>query len=126
MNGKFAAGVAAIALAVVGVTMIVAGVGIVRLGIVPTPSEVGRLVAWMAVTMVNGALAQATALRAGRASRPAPDIAQTELPKALAAGLVVAGALALLGPGTLGAVGANKALSNYTQLGGVLTVFALP
>jgi alcohol dehydrogenase (cytochrome c) len=26
----------------------------------------------------------------------------------------------------LGAVGAYKALSNYTQLGGVLTVFALP
>jgi len=26
----------------------------------------------------------------------------------------------------LGAVGAYKSLSNYTQLGGVLTVFALP
>jgi hypothetical protein len=66
--------------------------------------------AWMAVTMANGALAEAIALRAGRAARPAPDIAQTELPKALAAGLVAAAALALLGPGTLGAIGANATL----------------
>ena len=29
-------------------------------------------------------------------------------------------------PTGLGAVGAYKSLSNYTQLGGVLTVFALP
>lgn len=52
VNGKFAAGLAAIALAVVGVTLIVAGLGIVRLGIVPTVGEVGRLLAWMAVTML--------------------------------------------------------------------------
>jgi hypothetical protein len=66
--------------------------------------------AWMSVTMANGALAEAIALRARRAARPAPDIAQTELPKALAAGLVAAAALALLGPGTLGAIGANATL----------------
>lgn len=52
VNGKFLAGLAAIALAVVGVTSIVAGLGIVRLGIVPTPGEIGRLVAWIAVTIL--------------------------------------------------------------------------
>lgn len=52
VNGKFVAGLAAIAIAVVGVTSIVAGLGIVRLGIVPTPGEIGRLVAWMAVTIL--------------------------------------------------------------------------
>lgn len=52
VNGKFAAGLAAIALAVVGVTAIVAGLGIVRLGIVPSVGEIGRLVAWMAVTVL--------------------------------------------------------------------------
>ncbi len=63
--------------------------------------------AWMTVAMVNGALAQAFALRTGRALRPAPDIAQTELPKPLSAALAVAAGLALLGPGALGVVGAN-------------------
>lgn len=52
VNGKFAAGLAAIGFAVVGITLLVAGLGIVRLGIVPTPGEVGRLLAWMAVTIV--------------------------------------------------------------------------
>ena len=63
--------------------------------------------AWMTVTMANGALAQALALRTGRVLRPAPDIAQTELPKPLSAALAVAAGLALLGPGVLGIVGAN-------------------
>lgn len=52
INGKFAAGLGAIAFAVVAVTLLVAGIGIVRLGIVPTPGEVGRLLAWVAVTIV--------------------------------------------------------------------------
>jgi len=52
VNGKFVAGLAAIGIAVVGVMMIVAGVGIVRLGIIPSPGEVGRLVAWMALTIL--------------------------------------------------------------------------
>jgi len=52
INGKFAAGLGAIAFAVVGVTLLVAGIGIVRLGIVPTPGEVARLLAWVGVTVV--------------------------------------------------------------------------
>lgn len=52
VNGKFVAGLAAIAFAVVGLTLLVAGIGIVRLGIVPTVGEVARLLAWVAVTIV--------------------------------------------------------------------------
>jgi hypothetical protein len=63
--------------------------------------------AWTMVTMLNGAFAQSLLLRTGRAARPAPDIATTELPKVMAAGLAIAGGLALLGPGALGVIGAN-------------------
>lgn len=63
--------------------------------------------AWMTVTMVNGAIAQAIVQKSGRAARPAPDISQTELPRALAATLAVSAGIALLAPGTLGLVGAN-------------------
>lgn len=63
--------------------------------------------AWMTVTIVNGALAQAMALKTGRAARPAPDIAATELPRIVAAGLAIMAGLALVGPGALGVVGAN-------------------
>lgn len=66
--------------------------------------------AWMTVTMVNGALAQALALKTGRAARPAPDIAATELPKLVAAGLAIMAGLGLLGPGALGIVGVNGAV----------------
>lgn len=52
VNGKFAAGIGAIAFAVTAVTMLVAGIGIVRLGIVPSPGEVARLLAWVGVTIV--------------------------------------------------------------------------
>ena len=52
VNGKFAAGLMAIGFAVLTVTLLVAGLGIVRLGIVPTPGEVGRMLSWVAVTIV--------------------------------------------------------------------------
>lgn len=52
VNGKFVAGLVAIGLVVLGTTVVVAGLGIVRLGIVPTPPEVGRLLAWVLVTIL--------------------------------------------------------------------------
>lgn len=63
--------------------------------------------AWMTVTMVNGALGQAIAVKGRRALRPAPEIADTELPNWLAIALAIAAGLALLGPGMLGNLGAN-------------------
>lgn len=56
VNGKFAAALAVIALVLVAVIAVIAGVGLLRLGIVPEWSEVLRLVAWVIVTLVYVAL----------------------------------------------------------------------
>ncbi|MEK6720008.1 MAG: ABC transporter permease subunit [Chloroflexota bacterium] len=52
INGKFTAALAVIALVLVAVVAIIAGVGLLRLGIVPEWSEVVRLVLWLGVTVV--------------------------------------------------------------------------
>jgi hypothetical protein len=65
------------------------------------------IAAWMSMTVVNGAIGQAIALKAGRALRPAPDIAATELPRGVSLALIAAAALALIGPGVLGVIGTN-------------------
>lgn len=52
INGKFVAGLSVIALLLTCLTAIVAGVGLVRLGIVPTAGEVGRMLVWLALTFV--------------------------------------------------------------------------
>lgn len=52
INGKFVAGIAAVALAVTVVTAVVAGVGIVRLGIVPSPDDIARLLVYLVLTVV--------------------------------------------------------------------------
>jgi ABC-2 type transport system permease protein len=56
INGKFAAGLAIIALALVVMIAIISGFGLLRLGITPDPSEVVRLLAWLVVTMLYVAL----------------------------------------------------------------------
>jgi ABC-2 type transport system permease protein len=52
INGKFAAGLVMIAVAVTAMMLLVAGIGIIRLGIVPAPSEVMRLIGWLMLTIV--------------------------------------------------------------------------
>ena len=52
INGKFAGGLLAIGIALVVVLLITTGVGMLRLGIVPRPDEVIRLILWLAVTML--------------------------------------------------------------------------
>src|SRR5689334_16830429 len=56
INGKFAAGLAAITIALAVVLAIIAGFGMLRLGIMPKAEEVVRLVAWLAVTVLYVAL----------------------------------------------------------------------
>jgi len=64
INGKFAAGLAMIAIALVAMTMVIAGFGMFRLGIVPASSEVLRIAIWIAITILYVAfwLALATLL----------------------------------------------------------------
>jgi ABC-2 type transport system permease protein len=52
INGKFAAGLAMIALALVAMTLVVAGFGLFRLGIVPTGAEIVRIVLWVLITVI--------------------------------------------------------------------------
>lgn len=52
VNGKFVAGLAIIGLTVTAVMLVVAGIGLLRLGIGPSIGEVARLVAWLAVAVV--------------------------------------------------------------------------
>jgi ABC-2 type transport system permease protein len=51
INGKFAAGLGVIMLVLVAVIGLIAGVGLLRLGIVSTGEEVVRLFVWLAVTV---------------------------------------------------------------------------
>jgi ABC-2 type transport system permease protein len=52
INGKFAAGLVAIFLVLVTVLVIIAAVGIFRIGVVPQAAEIVRLVAWTLLTTV--------------------------------------------------------------------------
>lgn len=52
INGKFAAGLAVVGLIMIVVTLLVAGLGIVLLGVVPTIAEATRLVVWLAAAIV--------------------------------------------------------------------------
>ena len=52
VNGKFAAGLAVIGLVLVTVVGVIAAFGIIRLGIVPKPAEVLRIVLWLLLTFV--------------------------------------------------------------------------
>jgi ABC-2 type transport system permease protein len=52
INGKFVAGLAVISLVLVMIVGLISGIGILRLGIVPTVGEVIRILAWMLVTIL--------------------------------------------------------------------------
>jgi ABC-2 type transport system permease protein len=52
INGKFAAGIGMIAVALVATMLLVAGIGLLRIGIAPAAAEVARLAVWVVVTIV--------------------------------------------------------------------------
>ena len=52
INGKFVAGLAMIAVTLAAVMLLVAGIGLIRLGVPPTPAEIARLAAWLVVTVI--------------------------------------------------------------------------
>jgi ABC-2 type transport system permease protein len=56
INGKFAAGMSVIGLVLITVVTLIAGFGMLRLGIVPHGQEVLRLIAWLAATFLYVAL----------------------------------------------------------------------
>ena len=52
INGKFVAGIAAIGLVLAAITVLVSGFAFFELGIVPSPDDVARVVAWVVVTVI--------------------------------------------------------------------------
>ena len=62
VNGKFAAGLGAIAVAFVAIAAVVAAIGILQLGILPTPEDIGRLIVWVFLAIVYVGLWLALAL----------------------------------------------------------------
>lgn len=73
--GKFVAGLSVVGLMIVALIVFVSGIGIFRLGLVPTPNEVSRLLAWIAVAVVYvgfwQALATLTSVTVSRAATSA-------------------------------------------------------
>ena len=62
VNGKFAAGIAVIALMLAALIAFVAAAGIMRLGIIPAPEEIARIVAWFLATVLYASFWLAFAL----------------------------------------------------------------
>lgn len=59
--GKFVAGIGIIGLMLAALTVFVSGIGIFRLGLVPTPTEIARLLVWVMVAVVYVGFWQALA-----------------------------------------------------------------
>jgi ABC-2 type transport system permease protein len=62
INGKFAAGIAVIAVMILTLVVIVAGLGMIRLGIVPAPEEIARIAIWAIATVLYASFWLAFAL----------------------------------------------------------------
>jgi ABC-2 type transport system permease protein len=62
VNGKFAAGIAVIALLLATLILLVTGIGILRLGIVPTAEQAGRVLVWFLSTVLYASVWLAFAL----------------------------------------------------------------
>ena len=56
INGKFGAALVTISLVLISVVLMIGGFGLLRLGVVPTGSELLRLIAWVAITLVYVAM----------------------------------------------------------------------
>jgi hypothetical protein len=78
-------------------------------GIAPYAIGLSTL-SWLLVLAVNGALAQGLVGRMGRGRRPAPQMAELELPRWMAPALAVGLAAAYLAPGDLGFAAQNLAM----------------
>jgi ABC-2 type transport system permease protein len=62
VNGKFAAGIAVIGVMLAAIVVLVTALGIVRLGIIPTPEELARVAAWGLATVLYASFWLAFAL----------------------------------------------------------------
>ena len=75
VTGKFVGGLAVIAVMLTALTLFVSGIGIFRLGLVPTSTEVGRLFVWLIVSIIYVGFWQALATLASVTVRRAASSA---------------------------------------------------
>jgi ABC-2 type transport system permease protein len=105
--GKFVAGISVIAIMLTALVTFVAGIGIFRLGVTPTPTEASRLVVWLALAVVYVAFWQGLA-----------TLVSVRTTRAATSALVPVGVwlvLALFGSFIFGAVADLTSPSNGTQ-----------
>lgn len=103
VTGKFVGGLAVIALMLTALTLFVSGIGIFRLGLVPTATEVGRLFVWLIVSIIYvgfwQALATLTSVTVRRAASSALIAVGIWLVLALFGTFIFQAAANLLAPG---------------------------
>jgi ABC-2 type transport system permease protein len=101
--GKFVGGLAVIALMLTALTLFVSGIGIFRLGLVPSSTEVGRLFVWLIVSIIYvgfwQALATLTSVTVRRAASSALIAVGIWLVLALFGTFIFQAAANLLSPG---------------------------
>lgn len=108
VNGKFAAGLTVIGLILVSVTGLIAGIGLLGLGVVPDADEAGRIVLWLAVAVIYVAFWLALATLCSVALRRAATSALVAIAAWLVATLFVAMLVGVLAD-ALAPVGADTA-----------------
>ena len=103
ITGKFVGGLAVIALMLTALTLFVSGIGIFRLGLIPTSTEIGRLVVWLVVSIIYvgfwQALATLTSVTVRRAASSALIAVGIWLVLALFGTFIFQAAANLLAPG---------------------------
>ena len=103
ITGKFVGGLAVIALMLTALTLFVSGIGIFRLGLIPTSTEIGRLLVWLVVSIIYvgfwQALATLTSVTVRRAASSALIAVGIWLVLALFGTFIFQAAANLLAPG---------------------------
>ncbi len=121
VNGKFAAGIGVIALMLTALVALITALGIVRLGIIPSPEEFLRVIAWLLATILYAGFWLAFALLLSVAIRGAASAALVGFGSWL--GLILFGAFllpivanTLFPPNTSGTVNDYLASTTAQQL----------
>jgi ABC-2 type transport system permease protein len=103
VTGKFVGGLAVIAVMLTALTLFVSGIGIFRLGLIPTSTEVGRLFVWLIVSIIYvgfwQALATLTSVTVRRAASSALIAVGIWLVLALFGTFIFQAAANILSPG---------------------------
>jgi ABC-2 type transport system permease protein len=116
INGKFAGGLAVISIGLTAVLLIIAGFGMLRLGITPRLEEVVRLVGWLAITILYVGLWLAFGLLLSVVIRRAATSALVGFGVWLLVAIPIAGPLLTSLLGGFLAAGATTAADAYDTL----------